>query len=176
MRADKNISDVFTKEDIIAYLQNKLSTDERAVFEERLRNDAFLKDAVEGYKLLPANELHKQIDAVFVDIDMLAGASKKSKLISLQTRPLAIAAMLLLFVGVTWFAVWFTSQSVAEQQIAKNESVYDTENKQMLKKYTPPVPISTDSMQVSIEEKIRNIRKNTETTSSGVELPDNLAE
>jgi hypothetical protein len=175
MRADKNISDVFTKEDIIAYLQNKLSTDERAVFEERLRNDAFLKDAVEGYKLLPANELHKQIDAVFVDIDMLAGASKKSKLISLQTRPLAIAAMLLLFVGVTWFAVWFTSQSVAEQQIAKNESVFDTEEKQTPEETTPTVPMPTDSIQADAEE-TRNHFKSKETTSSGVGFLDHMAE
>ncbi|MFN0276037.1 MAG: energy transducer TonB [Chitinophagales bacterium] len=125
MQAEKNISKLFTKEGIIAYLQNKLSKDERAMFEKHLQQDEFLKDAVEGYKLLPAKDLHKHLNTLFADVDMLAGASKKSKLISMQTRPLAIAAMLLVFIGVAWFAVWFMNDSTNKQQIAQAEKIYD---------------------------------------------------
>lgn len=125
MQAENNISKLFTKEGIIAYLQNRLSKEEKALFEKQMQKDEFLKDAVEGYKLLPADELQKYVYAVFADVDLLSGAGKKSKLISMQTRPIAIAAMLLVFIGVVWFAVWFMNNSAEEQQIAQAEKMYD---------------------------------------------------
>lgn len=125
MQAENNISKLLTKEGILAYLQNKLSKEEKALFEKQMQQDEFLKDAVEGYKLLPPDELQKYVYAVFADVDLLSGAGKKSKLISMQTRPIAIAAMLLLFIGVVWFAVWFMKNSAEEQQIAQAEKMYN---------------------------------------------------
>ncbi|MBC8172359.1 MAG: energy transducer TonB, partial [Chitinophagales bacterium] len=115
-----------------AYLQNKLSEREKVLFEKMMAQDEFLSDAVEGFQFMPVQDISKFVDAIFQDIDVTTGRRTKSKLVSIQTRPLAIAALLLIFIGISWFAVYFVNNSVREQQIAKTEEVYDEGTNQTL--------------------------------------------
>lgn len=120
-------SELISKETIIAYLQNKLSNDEKNSFENQLKDDVFLQDALEGYKLMPSQDIQKNIDTIVSDIDLLFQSKrKKPALITLQTRPMAIAALLLVFIGIAWFSVWFATKD-GQQQIAKTEEVHHPE-------------------------------------------------
>lgn len=120
-------SELISKETIIAYLQNKLSNDEKNSFENQLKDDVFLQDALEGYKLMPSQDIQKNIDTIVSDIDLLFQSKrKKPALITLQTRPMAIAALLLVFIGIAWFSVWFATKD-RQQQIAKTEEVHHPE-------------------------------------------------
>lgn len=127
MRADQHIENsLLTRDKIIAYLQNKLSTDERNRFEQALHADPFLADAVEGFKMMPARDIHTFVDTICRDLDLLTAKSgKRRAVLSMQTRPMAIAALFLIFIGVSWFAVWFMNYSANKQQIAKTEKISD---------------------------------------------------
>ncbi|MBC8046096.1 MAG: energy transducer TonB [Fimbriimonadaceae bacterium] len=124
--SNKHIRKLFSRETIVAYLQNKLSGDEKVLFEKHLQEDEFLKDAIEGYRMMPATDVNHFVDKIVKDIDIIVGNRKiKQRFISSQTRPLAVAALMLVFIGIAWFAVWFTNNSAKNQEIAKADEMYD---------------------------------------------------
>ena len=96
------------------YLKNEMSLDEKTDFENQLQNDNKLKEQFELYKqtnqFLEVKFSKQTIDfkenlKSISDNHFTDSTEKKSKVISLQSKWFAIAAMLVVFIG-----VWYLNQ------------------------------------------------------------------
>ena len=94
----------YTREKMLAYMHDELPDFEKRAFEKLLEEDEFLRDAYAGLKMQSLKENQRAFRQIEADIDIITGA-KKPRIISLNTRTVAVAAMLVIFIAASFLIV-----------------------------------------------------------------------
>lgn len=106
----------YTREKMLAYMRDELPDFEKRAFEKLLEEDEFLRDAYAGLKMQSIKENHKVFEKIESDIDIITGA-KKPRILNLNARTLAVAAMFIIFLTVSFFIINQLNKS-QQQKIA----------------------------------------------------------
>lgn len=94
----------YTKEKMLAYMRNQLPDFEKRAFEKLMEDDTFLRDSYEGLKMQSMKENQRVFQKIEAEIDIITGA-KKPRIIPMNTRSLAVAAMLIIFIAVSFLII-----------------------------------------------------------------------
>lgn len=128
-----------TPEQIRGYLEGTLSPEELRIVEERLVDDPFAAEAMEGMEMLGADKMDSMLDSLHADIDIIAsgaaaetgtqGLNRRStssgaKVRTLSTaRWISVAAILSLFAGSIYFLQ--QTKSVDDALAKSNEQTFE---------------------------------------------------
>lgn len=110
--------DYVSRDILLAYLRGNLDPAKKERVERLMERDDFLREAVEGLRGMDVAEAEKALDSLYTQIDIITGARRVHR-IAPQIRNLAVAAMALVFISLTWLVV-HTMRDRQAQQIALN--------------------------------------------------------
>jgi protein TonB len=94
----------YSHEKMVAYLKGELEDYEKRAMEKLMEEDPLLKDAVEGIQYHGLQATEKSLQRLHKKTDILTGV-RKPVVISMRARNLSIAAMLLVFMAVSYLMV-----------------------------------------------------------------------
>lgn len=168
----------YTKEKMLAYMRNQLPDFEKRAFEKLMEEDAFLRDSYEGLKMQSMKENQRVFQKIEADIDIITGA-KKPRIIPMNTRSLAVAAMLIVFIAVSFLIITQLNKTQQEKIATIQAEEYtnpvisdnkaDTVLQKSVTELSPPEELAQEIIQpaVATENKIEIQQDNREETSSG---------
>ncbi len=122
----KNNKNISSKE-YIAYLSGSMKPDSKASFEDEISNEEFEKEALEGFQSIPSNEAVQAISDITKNIEDKVDFKDYSKNITFFWRSLAIAASLILFIGLFYFIsnMFSSNTQMADNKKASSESSFN---------------------------------------------------
>ncbi|MBK8683369.1 MAG: TonB family protein [Chitinophagales bacterium] len=168
----------YTKEKMLAYMRNQLPDFEKRAFEKLMEEDPFLRDSYEGLKMQSMKENQRVFQKIEADIDIITG-SKKPRIISLNTRTLAVAAMLIVFIAVSFLIITQLNKTQQEKiaiiQAEEYTNPVISENKadsvlqKNITELSPPEQTAQEIIQpvVPVENKLEIQQDNRQETNSG---------
>lgn len=112
---------LITREMLMAYISNELNETDRRRIERQLAEDPFLSDAVEGLKNIDKHKANSALDKIYRDIDIITGA-KKPFTISRSVKMYAVAATMILFLGLTFIIMSRLNETQEQPDIALNQN------------------------------------------------------
>ncbi len=122
-------NETVSREMLLAYLRDELSPEAKAHFESLMREDAFLRDAVEGLKSADPAGIEKSLHTIYAGVDKATG-SQKPFILSPAIQKYAAAASLVIFAAVSIIVILQlnkpgennSSPVLAKQELAKPET------------------------------------------------------
>ncbi|HET8962664.1 MAG TPA: energy transducer TonB [Chitinophagales bacterium] len=168
----------YTKEKMLAYMRNQLPDFEKRAFEKLMEDDAFLRDSYEGLKMQSMKENQLVFQKIEADIDIITGA-KKPRIIPMNTRSLAVAAMLIIFIAVSFLIITQLNKTQQEKiatiqaEEYTNPVISDNKADTVLQKSVTELSLPVEPAEeiiesaVPAETKINILQDNREETSSG---------
>ena len=116
--AEQSTHSNYTFEEIQRYLQGKMSAAEMHEIEKAALQDAFLADAIEGYRDVPSAIVQQHLNEINAALSV---ENKTSKVVSFnhKTQWLRIAAIIILLAGVGVIGTYFFKASNNQHQIAQ---------------------------------------------------------
>ncbi len=120
----------YTREKMNAYLNGDLEDYERRAFEKLLEEDPFLRDAMEGVQAAGWDKTQKHLRQVDKKVDILSGVSKPATF-NMQWRNMAVAAMVLVLIGASYFIIQQIDTSTSNNQSAMEDPIEKSEENYM---------------------------------------------
>lgn len=115
----------YSHEKMVAYLKGELEDYEKRAMEKLIHEDPLLKDAIEGIQLHGLSATEKSLHRLHKQTDILTGV-RKPVVISMRARNLSIAAMLLVFMAVSYLIVtklnWEQPNQTAMERSTENST------------------------------------------------------
>ncbi len=117
---------LISREKLFAYIRNELSAGEKLRIEKLIQTDPFLSDAVDGLKNADLKTVNNSLDKIYRDIDILTG-EKKPFTITRTVKMYAVAATMILFLGLTFVIMDRLNDQQQAGNIAMEPVVKNTE-------------------------------------------------
>ncbi len=136
---------------LLAYLENKLSNEDKIAFEENMAQDEFVSEAIEGLKNLSVEEYKERVTEINRQVTIIS-KSRKPTAISFKPYHYAVAASLIILIAAAW--LFTNNMNKTTKQVADNVVIGNNEEDK--KQELIPVETNTDSTIEYIENKSSN--------------------
>lgn len=109
------------REELLRYLENRMTESERNAFERKIQTDLFYRDAMEGFEESGTDNLRKDLENLDRRLSKRAGKNRMSPQSRKVLYRIAAAVAALIAVGSVLYTVIYRNPEIFQRQIADTE-------------------------------------------------------